>query len=71
MLKRRGGNSPIYLAYSSRKAGELDPSEVKEGPFVSGEAKEIALWAPQDGSAETAIFLAKCHKFSQSNPSLF
>jgi cupin fold WbuC family metalloprotein len=45
--------------------------EVKEGPFISGEAKEIALWAPQDGSAEVDSFLAKCHKFSQSNPSLF
>ena len=45
--------------------------EVKEGPFVSDEAKELVLWAPQDGSAEVESFLAKCHKFSESNPSLF
>ena len=41
--------------------------EVKEGPFVSGEAKERAIWAPQDGSAEVLSFLAKCHEFSESN----
>ena len=45
--------------------------EVKEGPFVSDDSKEIALWAPQDGSAEVDSFLARCHKFSESNPSLF
>jgi hypothetical protein len=45
--------------------------EVKEGPFVSDEAKELVLWALQDGSAKVDSFLAKCHKFSQSNPSLF
>ena len=45
--------------------------EVKEGPFVSDEIREFGLWAPQDGSAKVASFLAKCHKFSESNPSLF
>ena len=45
--------------------------EVKEGPFVSDKAKEIALWAPRDGSAEVAGFLAKCHKFSESYVSFF
>lgn len=45
--------------------------EVKEGPFVSDDAKEIALWAPQDHSPEVDSFLAKCHKFSDSNPILF
>ena len=45
--------------------------EVKEGPFFSDEAEELALWAPHDGSAEVDSFLAKCHKFSQSNPGLF
>jgi cupin fold WbuC family metalloprotein len=42
--------------------------EVKEGPFVLEEAKELALWAPQDGSAEVDSFLAKCHKISEINP---
>ena len=45
--------------------------EVKAGPFVSNEAKELALWAPKDGSAEADIFLTKCHKFSETNPRLF
>jgi cupin fold WbuC family metalloprotein len=45
--------------------------EVKEGPFISDEAKEPALWAPQDDSAAVDSFLAKCHKFSESNPRLF
>lgn len=45
--------------------------EVKEGPFVSEDSKEIALWAPRDGSAEVDSFLARCHKFSESNASLF
>ena len=45
--------------------------EVKEGPFVSDKAKELAPWAPQDGSAGVDRFLAKCHKFSESNSSLF
>ena len=45
--------------------------EVKEGPFVSEKAKEIALWAPHNGSAEAAGFLARCHKFSESHESFF
>ena len=45
--------------------------EVKEGPFVLDEAKELQLWAPQGGSAEVDIFLAKCHKFAESDPILF
>ena len=32
--------------------------EVKEGPFVSDEAKELALWAPQDGLAELDNFFS-------------
>lgn len=40
--------------------------EVKEGPFVSDEAKELAFWAPQDGSTEAQSFLAKCQEFSES-----
>jgi cupin fold WbuC family metalloprotein len=45
--------------------------EVKEGPFVSDKAKEIAPWAPRDGSVEAVGFLAKCHKFSESNINFF
>ena len=45
--------------------------EVKEGPFVSEDSEEIALRAPRDGSAEVDSFLARCHKFSESNASLF
>ena len=45
--------------------------EVKEGPFVSDEAKEFALWAPRDDSAAVDSFLDKCHKFSESDPTLF
>jgi len=41
--------------------------EVKDGPFISSKAKELAPWAPQDGSAEASSFLAKCHKLSESN----
>ena len=45
--------------------------EVKEGPVVSDEAKEFALWAALHGSVTVDSFLAKCHKFSESNPILF
>lgn len=40
--------------------------EVKEGPSVLDKSKEIAFWAPRDGSTEVVGFLAKCHKFSES-----
>ena len=42
--------------------------EVKEGSFVSKEAKEFALSATRHGSATVDSFLAKCHKFSESDP---
>jgi cupin fold WbuC family metalloprotein len=31
--------------------------EVKEGPFVPGAAKELAAWAPNEGTPESAQYL--------------
>ena len=45
--------------------------KVKEGLFVSAVAKELSLWASQDGSALVDSFLVKCHKCSESDPSRF
>ena len=71
MLKCRGGNPPDVWHTVLAKQENSILLEVKEGPFVSDEAKELALWAPQDGSEEVDSFLAKCHKFSESNPRTF
>ena len=44
--------------------------EVKEGPFISSEAKEFASWAPQEGSDSAAVFLANCRSFISQKKSL-
>lgn len=42
--------------------------EVKGGSFLSKEAKEFALSAKRHGLATIDSFLAKYHKFSESDP---
>lgn len=45
--------------------------EVKEGPYIAGEAKNFANWAPEEGSDGAAVFVANCRKFTISNLSSF
>lgn len=65
-----GSSSNVWYTVLAKQENSI-LLEVKEGPFVSGEPKELAFWAPQDGTAELDSFFVKCHKFSQSNQSLF
>lgn len=39
--------------------------EVKEGPFDSFKAKELAPWAPHENSIEAKKYFKKCIKFSK------
>jgi len=71
MLERRD-ETPMDVWHTVLAKQEISILlEVKEGPFVPDEAKELALWAPQDGSAEVNGFLARCREFSESKASLF
>ena len=71
MLKR-GDENPLDVWHTVLAQQENSILlEGKEGPLVPDEAKELALWAPQDGSAEVNGILGRCREFSESKVSLF
>ena len=41
--------------------------EVKEGPFLPTESKELAPWAPRVGSSEAEIFLSKLQLYVRAH----